>query len=168
MEIHTLVLITDSVEVPWTMWLPNLSHIRKLSISCPRSEGVLRALLATSPEDGLPFCPSLNSLAIYRCGKHALVDHVGLMKFVLYRYRVERPLRKLMLHQDDWEWIQQLNESWSFLTEYQCKHFGSPTTHCLLIIRQPTSGTRYTSRSLLISTFGSCVIGSTCPEGHPG
>ena len=120
-EIHTLVFITDSVEVPWTIWLPNLTYIRRMSVSCPRSEGVLKALLAPSPEGGLPFCPLLESLAIYRCGQHALVDHVGLVNFVLYRYRMERPIRRLTLHQDEWEWIQELDEAWGFLIESQCE-----------------------------------------------
>ena len=133
-EIHTLVFITDSLAIPWTMWLPNLTHIRKLSVSCPRSGDVLKALLATSPEDGSPFCPLLDSLAVYRCGKYAIVDHVSLAKFLLYRYRVERPLRRLSLHQDEWEWIRDLDEAWGFLIESQCKHFGSPTAHCSLIV----------------------------------
>ena len=133
-RIHTLVFITDSVDVPWSMWLPNLSHIRKLSVSCPRSEDILTALIATSPEDRLPFFPLLDSLALYWCRKSMFVDPIGLMKFVLYRYQVERPLHKLTLHQDEWEWFQQLDETWGLLIKSQCKHFSSPTTHCSLIV----------------------------------
>ena len=137
--IRTLTFVTDSIAVPWTVWLPNLSHIRKLSVTCPRSEGILGALLRTSPEDGLPFCPFLRSLAIHRCGKYAIVDHIGLMKLVLYRYRVNRPLRRLTLRKDEWEWIQQLDldEAWVFLTKSQCKPFVFWFTCFSLTVSQP-------------------------------
>ena len=126
-SIRTLTLVTDSATIPWAVWLPNLSHMRRLSVSSPRSEDILRALLTSSPEDGSPFCPSLRSLAIYRCGDYGVIDHVGLMELVLHRYWVGRPIRRVMLHRDEWEWIQQLDQdgSWVFLAESQCKQFDS-------------------------------------------
>ena len=125
-NISTLTFVTDSAVVPWAMWLPNLSHIRRLSISCPNSEGILTALLTISTEDGFPFCPLLRSLAIYRSGEYGVIDHAGLMQLVLHRYWVERPLRRLLLHKDEWEWLQQLglDDAWVFLAEPQCKQFG--------------------------------------------
>ena len=42
-NIRTLTFVTDCIMVPWGMWLPNLSHVRNLSVSCPRSEGILCA-----------------------------------------------------------------------------------------------------------------------------
>ena len=122
-SVHDLTLSTDNVVVPWDLWLPNLSHLRELTISCPRSEGLLICLLGDSLENGLPLCPSLQSLALYRCGRCAVVDHVGLMGLVISRYRAGRPLRKLKLHKDEWYWIQELDNSWVALAQSQCAYF---------------------------------------------
>ena len=118
--IRNLMLSTDAPIVPWNLWLPNLNNVVELAISCPRSEILLLDLQATSPGDGLLPCPSLESLALYRCGERAVVDHTRLMGFVISRYRAGRPLRKLKLHNDDWDWIQQLDKSWVALAQSQC------------------------------------------------
>ena len=121
--IRDLVFTTDALVVPWDLWLSNLDHLRELTVSCPRSEGLLVSLLGTSPENGLPPCSLLRSLAIYRCGRCAVVDHVGLMEFVASRYRAGRPLRELKLHKDEWDWIQLLDKSWVALAQLQCTCF---------------------------------------------
>ena len=118
--IRNLTVSTDAPVVPWSLWLPSLNDVKKLTVSCPRSENLLVGLLATSSEDGLLPCPSLESLALYRCGERAVVDHTRLMGFVISRYRAGRPLRKLKLHNDDWDWIQQLDKSWVALAQSQC------------------------------------------------
>jgi hypothetical protein len=119
-NIHSLMFSTDTPVVPWDSWLPNLTLVRELTVSCPKSEGLLACLLGNSPEGGLPFCPSLYSLALYRCGRYAVVDHVGLVEFVLSRYRIRRPLRRLKLHKDEWDWIRELDQSWGVLAQSQC------------------------------------------------
>ena len=123
-RIRSLMLTTDTSIVPWNLWLPNLEHLRELTVSCPRSESLLNCLLGTSPESGMPLCPSLESLALYRCGKRAVVDHVGLVGLVMSRYRAGRPLRNLKLHKDEWDWIQELDNSWAVLAQSQCTYFG--------------------------------------------
>ena len=123
-KIRNLVLTTDTVAIPWDLWLPNLDNLRDLTVSCPRSEGLLVSLLGSPSEDGLPPCSSLQSLALYRCGRCAVVDHTSLMGFVMSRYRAGRPLRKLKLHKDEWDWIQELDNSWVALAQSQCAYFG--------------------------------------------
>ena len=122
-NVRSLTFSTDSPVVPWDLWLQNLDHVRELTVSSPRSESLLVSLLGTSPENGLPLCPSLRSLSLYRCGRCAVVDHVSLMGFVKSRYKAGRPLRTLKLHKDEWEWIQQLDSSWVALTQSQCTYF---------------------------------------------
>ena len=122
--IHNLVFTTDTHVIPWDLWLSNLAHLRELTVSCPRSEYLLVSLLGAPPENGLPPCSLLRSLALYRCGRCAVVDHVGLMGFVVSRYRAGRPLRKLKLHRDEWDWIQLLDRSWVALAQSQCTCFG--------------------------------------------
>lgn len=121
--IRDLVFSTDNATIPWDLWLPNLGYLRELTVSCPRSESLLNCLLGTSPESGLPLCPSLQSLALYRCGRCAVVDHVGLMGLVMSRYRARRPLHNLKLHKDEWDWIQELDSSWVVLVQSQCTYF---------------------------------------------
>jgi hypothetical protein len=127
-DIRSLILSTDAPSVPWQMWLPNLSRVRELTVSCPRSEGLLTTLLRAPPEGGLPFCPSLSSLALFRCGRCAVVDHVSLMEFVLTRCRMRRPLRRLKLHRDDWDWIRELDRMWIALAQTECMSFRSRST----------------------------------------
>ena len=115
-----LTLSTDIPVISWDMWLPNLNHLQDLTVSCPRSEGLLHGLLGSSPQTGLPSCPSLQSLALYRCGGCAIVDGLGLIKFVVSRYSAGRPLRQLNLHKGDWDRIQQLDSSWAALAHSQC------------------------------------------------
>ena len=115
-----LTLSTDIPFISWDMWLPNLNHLQDLTVSCPRSEGLLRGLLGSSPQTGLPFCPSLQNLALYQCGGCAIVDGLGLIKFVVSRYSAGRPLRQLSLHKGDWDRIQQLDSSWAALAQSQC------------------------------------------------
>lgn len=134
-DIRNLTFSTDNFVVPWNLWLPNLSRVRELTVSCPRSEGLLAALLETPLEDGLPLCPLLSALALHRCGRHAVVDHVGLMELVLARYRIRRPLRRLKLHRDEWDWIRELDRSWVALVQSQCTFFqpesrSYPLMHC--------------------------------------
>lgn len=119
-NIRALTFSTDALAVPWDAWLPKLPSVRELAVSCPRTEGLLTALLKYPPEGGLPFCPLLSSLALFRCGKYAVVDHVNLMEFVLSRYRMRRPLRTLKLHKDEWDCIRGLNQSWATLARTQC------------------------------------------------
>ena len=114
---------TDTFVVPWDLWLSKLGHLRELTVSCPRSEGLIISLLGDSPSNGLQLCSSLRSLALYRCGRCAVVDHVGLMGLVVARYRAGRPLRRLKLHKDEWDWIQLLDKSWVTLAESQCTCF---------------------------------------------
>ena len=123
-NVLSLIFSTDSPVVPWDLWLPNLDNLRELTVSSPRSEGLLVSLLGASPENGLPLCPSLQSLALYRCGRCTVVDHMSLMAFVMSRYQIGRPLRTLKLHKDEWEWIQQLDNSWVALTRSQSAYFG--------------------------------------------
>ena len=123
-KIRNLTLSTDTTAIPWDLWLPNLYNLRDLTVSCPRSEGLLVSLLGSPSDDGLPLCPSLQSLALYRCGKCAVIDHASLMGFVISRYRAGRPLRKLKLHKDEWDWIQELDNSWVALVQSQCTYFG--------------------------------------------
>jgi len=122
-DVRSLTFSTDALIVPWDMWLPNLTRVRELTVSCPRSEGLLVALLGTPPEGGLPFCPRLSTLALHRCGKYAVVDHVSLVEFVLSRYRIRRPLRRLKLYKDEWDWIRELDRSWVVLVQSQCAFF---------------------------------------------
>ena len=138
--IRDLVFTTDAVVIPWDLWLSNLDHLRELTVSCPRSEGLLVSLLGASPEDGPPPCSSLRSLAIYRCGRCAVVDHVGLMGFVVSRYRAGRPLRELRLHKDEWDWIQLLDKSWVALAQLQCTCFERGNARNLLIPEPATKG----------------------------
>ena len=63
--IRNLVFSTDTFDVPWHKWLPNLGHLCELTVTCPRSDGLLVSLLGTSLRDGLPICPSLSTLALY-------------------------------------------------------------------------------------------------------
>ena len=127
-SIHSLIFSTDAPGVPWQMWLPNLSRVKELTVSCPRSEGLLTALLRTPPEGRLAFCPSLSSLALLRCGRCAVVDHVSLMELVLARYRMRRPLRWLKLHRDDWDWIRELDQTWVALAQTECTSFRPRST----------------------------------------
>ena len=127
-DIRSLMFSTDAPAVPWDLWLPNLTRVRELTVSCPKSEGLLTTLIGTSPEGGLPFCPSLFSLGLYRCGRCAVVDHVSLLEFVLSRYRARRPLRKLKLHRDEWDWVREMDQSWVVLAQSQCKFFR-PISH---------------------------------------
>ena len=126
-RVNSLIFATDATEVPWDLWLPNLSHIQELNISCPRPEDLLSALISHPSSNGLPLCPSLNSIALRRRGKHLAVDR-GLMKsLVLSRYLEGRPIRKLKLQRDEWDMIrhrekirqrvltQGSNESWDRL-----------------------------------------------------
>jgi len=134
-DIRSLAFSTDTLVVPWDAWLPNLTRVRELTVSCPRSEGLLAALIGTPPEGGLPFCPSLSTLALHRCGKYAVVDHVSLTEFVLSRYRIKRPLRRLKLYRDEWDLIRELDQSWAVLAQSQCTSFRSrsifyPLTRC--------------------------------------
>ena len=131
-----LVFTTDTFAVPWDLWLSNLSHLRELTVTCPRSEDLLVSLLGTSPGDGLPLCSSLRSLALYRCGKCAVIDHVSLLGFVASRYRAGRPLRKLRLHKDEWDWIQLLDNSWVALAQSQCTCFRPGNIQNSLIFDQ--------------------------------
>ena len=126
-NLRNLSFSTDTPDVPWDLWLPNLSDVKELTVSCPRSEDLLISLLETSPNNGLPLCPSLQSLALYRCGKRAVVDHLSLMGFVMSRYEAGRPLRTLKLHKDEWDWIQQLDSSWVTLAQSQCTYFSGET-----------------------------------------
>ena len=121
--ICNLVFSTDTFDVPWHIWLPNLGHLGELTVTCPRSDGLLVSLLGTSPRDGLPICPSLRSLALYRRNISAALNHVGLMGLLVSRYRAGRPLRKLKLHKDEWNSIQQLSNSWAALPQSQCTCF---------------------------------------------
>ena len=118
--IRDLVFTSDAPVIPWDVWLPNLNDLRELTVSCPRSEGLLTSLLKAPLENGLPPCSSLRSLALYRCGRCAVVDHVGLMGFVASRYQAGRPIRELKLHKDEWDWIQLLDKSWVALAQFQC------------------------------------------------
>ena len=129
-EIRTLKLVTDGAVVPWKMWLRKLRHIRNLSVSCPKPEDLFTALL-TTPEDGLPLCPSLRTLAISRCGRCANVDPSSLLELVLHRHWTGRPLRRLALHQDDWEFIRRLDmdKAWDYLTKLLCAYL-SPHIKC--------------------------------------
>ena len=120
-QIRSLIFATDNSTVPWDLWLPNLEHLRELTVSCPRSESLLNCL-GTPLENGLPLCPSLQGFALYRCGRCAVVDHVGLMGFVMSRYRTGRPLRSLKLHKDEWDWIQELDNTWVVLAQSQCTY----------------------------------------------
>lgn len=123
-NVRNLTFSTDTPDVPWDLWLPNLSDVRELTVSCPRSEDLLISLLDTSPKYGLPLCPSLQSLALDRRGRRAVVDHLSLMGFVVSRYKAGIPLRRLKLQKDEWEWIQQLDNSWVALTRSQCMYFS--------------------------------------------
>ena len=119
---QNLVFSTDTPCIPWGLWLPNLNSLKELTVSCPRSDGLLETLLKTSPRTGRPLCPLLQSLALYQCGGCAVVDHVGLIRFVISRYGTGQPLRKLKLHKDEWNWIQQLDDLWAALAQSQCMY----------------------------------------------
>ena len=133
-RVNSLVLATDATEVPWDLWLPNLSHVRELNISCPRSEDLLSALTVHPSSDGLLLCPSLHSIALQRCGKYSAMDHGLLKSLVLSRYRERHPIRKLKLQKGEWDtirhWdkirqrdlIQRSNESWERLVRSQCAY----------------------------------------------
>ena len=125
--IRILTLFTDAPVVPWTMWLQNLKSVVELAISCPRPENLLLGLHTASPEDGLLPCPSLESLALYRCEKCTSVDHTSLMGFVISRYRVGRPLRKLKLHKCEWDLMQQRDKLWATLAQSQCAYLIGET-----------------------------------------
>ena len=119
---RNLILSTDTPFISWDSWLPNLSNLKGLTASCPRSEDLLLCLLESSPQTGLPLCPSLQSLALYQCGGCAVVDHAGLIRLVMSRYKAGRPLRQLNLRKDEWDWIQQLDGSWVALAKSQCMY----------------------------------------------
>lgn len=129
-NIRKLTLVTDAFVVPWELWLPNLSCVEELSVSCPKPDDLLVALLNSSPDNMLPL---LRDLTIRRRGRYSMVDHTALMEFVLYRYRVARPLRQLRLHREEWEWIQRLDETWVLLAQSQRKCFRLAATSNLLI-----------------------------------
>lgn len=119
-NIHTLTLVTNALAVPWELWLPNLNRVEELTVSCPRPDGLLAALLSSFHDLRLPL---LHSLTLYRRGRYAIVDHTNLMVFVLYRYGAGRPLRQLRLNRDEWGLIQHLDERWVLLAQSQCKFF---------------------------------------------
>ena len=121
--VRNLIFSTDNFDVPWDRWLSNLNHLEELTVSCPKSKALLVGLLGTSPEDGLLRCPSLRNLALYRCGRSKVLDHVGLMELVISRYRACRPLRTLKFHNGEWDWIRSLNDSWVALAQSQCTCF---------------------------------------------
>ena len=148
-NIRSLTFSTDTATVPWNLWLPSLTRVRELTVSCPRSEGLLVALIGTPSDGGLPPCPALFSLALYRCGKCAVVDHVNLMEFVLTRYRVGRPLRMVKLHKDEWDWIRELDQSWTMLAQSQCTFFRPRSIFYSLTPRQPSEERMCWSNSLV-------------------
>lgn len=129
-NIRTISLVTDAPAVPWELWLPNLACVEELTASCPRPDGLLAALLASSPENALPL---LRNLTVYRRGRYSVVDHTALMQFVLHRYRIARPLRQLRLNREEWGWIQRLDETWVLLAQSQGKCRVSTTTRNSLI-----------------------------------
>ena len=116
---RNLTLSTDTPFISWHSWLPNLSHLRELTVSCPRSEDLLHGLLEYSLQTGLPLCPSLQNLGLHQCGGRAVIDHTSLIKLVMSRYKAGRPLRQLNLQKDEWDWIQQLDGSWVALAKSQ-------------------------------------------------
>ena len=118
-QIGSLVFATDTPDVPWDLWLPNLDCVGELTIACPQSEALLAALIVHPPPNESPLCPSLHSIALQRCGRYAAVDHAHLMSLVLSRYRAERPIRRIKLQKDEWDRIQQLNGSWRRLVRSQ-------------------------------------------------
>lgn len=132
-NIRTLTLVTDVLAVPWDLWIPNLNFVEELSVSCPRLNILLAALLDPSPDTRLP---SLRSLTFHRLGTCAIMDHANLMEFVIYRCQAARPLRQLRLDREEWEWIQSLDETWVLLVQSQCKYLGSLVARNLLISSQ--------------------------------
>lgn len=124
-RIRSFTLVTDVLVVPWDLWLPNLSSVEELTVSCPRPDSLL-AFLGFPPNNTLP---SLHDLTIDRRGRYSTVDHSTLMQFVLNRYRVARPLRQLRLHREEWEWFQSLDLTWVLLAQSQRK-CGRSTTTC--------------------------------------
>ena len=129
-KIRTLTLVTDVLAMPWESWFPNLNFVEELSVSCPRLDILLAALLDPFPDTKLP---SLRRLALRRLGTCAIMDHANLMEFVLYRYRAAHPIRQLRLDREEWGWIQSLDETWVLLVQSQCEYPGSHITRNLLM-----------------------------------
>ena len=115
-NIRSLTLVTDALTVSWELWLPNLNSLVELSVSCPRLDNLISALLA--PLDTR--LPSLQRLTLRRFGIFAILDHRNLMAFVLYRYEAGSPLRQLQFDREEWERIQKRDETWVLLVKSQC------------------------------------------------
>ena len=120
-NVRNLIFSTDALRLPWDLWLPNLGNVRELTFSCPEPE-VLVNLLGTCPENGLPLCPSLQTLALHRCGEYAGVDHTSLRRFINSRYQADFPLRKLKLRRTEWDRVRKLDEPWVALARSQCAY----------------------------------------------
>ena len=132
-NIRALTLVTDKLVVPWELWLPNLSRVEELSVSCPKFDTFFATLLNFLPDTRLPL---LYSLTLRRRSGSTIVDHAKLMEFVLHRYRTARPLRQLRLNREDWGWAQRLDETWVLLAQSQCKYLGLSTARRLLVPSQ--------------------------------
>ena len=124
-SIRTLTLTTNSPIVPWELWLPNLGRVERLTVSCPKPDSLLAALLGSPPETMLP---SLHSLTVYRRGRYSIIDHTALREFVFYRYRKGRPLRQLRLNKEEWGWIQRLDAAWTLMAQSQRKRLRITAT----------------------------------------
>ena len=115
-NIRSLTLVTDALTVSWELWLPNLNFLVEFTVSCPRLDNLISALLA--PLDTR--LPSLQRLTLRRFGIFAILDHRNLMAFVLYRYEAGSPLRQLQFDREEWERIQKRDETWVLLVKSQC------------------------------------------------
>ena len=114
--VHTLSFSTDGLMTSWPLWLLNLRFLKQLSVTCPSPDRLLCALLTSNPETGLPPCRDLSSLALHRCGQCISTNSL-LKELVLSRRAIGAPLRKLVLHEDDWLNISRIDRSWANLVE---------------------------------------------------
>jgi hypothetical protein len=118
--IHNLSFSTDSIMTSWNLWLLNLRNLRKLSVACPGPDRVIRALLDSDPETGLPLCRTLTSLALHGCERRS-INHACLKRLVLRRRATQTPLQQLTLREDEWMYMKGLDTSWSDLLESQSR-----------------------------------------------
>ena len=120
----SLSITSDVVSPLWSPWLFKMHHISRLDLYCPSVTGYLHSL--SSSVDGLPLCPSLNTLAFRGSWRSSELEYKSLKSCISFCHAAGCPLTFVLVLGRQWIQAQACDLSWDALIDLQSK---------LLIIR---------------------------------